>query len=595
MSRPVNKFNRRCFHFLDDGQPIRDSGFHDPACSFAHPDDKEWAAARPPAHGYRVPAGTKYVHRDRKLDAEPSKSRRRSRSPFRPPRPRSRSYSPRRAPSNASDSRMRTESRTETRTLDPRRDGSRTESVRASGSSIASPPPPRQAPVVPPPSSFAPPPPPPPASAAMPVPPPLPAALTTALDPTPKHSPPEEMKVMWDKVLPLMANCVEARQAFKGAQSELHDFDNLLKTERFTVLATPSEKERMTEERARLKTACDDRNKKVSAAFEQLRATNWWPVGPNQDESAAEKYRELITYARQLNNTAAEMYQAYVTKSDNARASGAFNEMDVDAPPADAGSGSGSGARPLKRRRVSDAASAGVPEFSAVDLKELEQRLEKLEEEVAQFDSNLKDADAQNDDRIKEEINSRFDSLSQGASGGPNAADLKWVEDKVTATNADVDELGRTVADLMLEATNIVTRSESLEKEITGQKEEIAAMQERFRVLEDQSKQDQQTINALIEALEALHARPPPPALPLEFILSAIDEPVRDKVQSVVRPMIDDLSTQLNDKIVKQDAETYGQLWGKLALTLQVVEAVSRVTPGPGMSPVGVHAPMPGP
>lgn len=80
--------------------------------------------------------------------------------------------------------------------------------------------------------------------------------------------------------------------------------------------------------------------------------------------------------------------------------------------------------------------------------------------------------------------------------------------------------------------------------------------------------------------MDALRNRPPSPAsLPLEFILTTIDEPIRDSVQSAVRPIVDKMAKQLEEKIVKQDAEAYGQLWGKIALTLKVVDAVSKVAP----------------
>ncbi|KAJ7452400.1 hypothetical protein B0H11DRAFT_290008 [Mycena galericulata] len=106
------------------------------------------------------------------------------------------------------------------------------------------------------------------------------------------------------------------------------------------------------------------------------------------------------------------------------------------------------------------------------------------------------------------------------------------------------------------------------------------ALQQRFQAYEDANEKDQQSMEALTEALNALRARPPtPPSLPLEFILSTIDEPIRDSVQSAVRPIVDRMAKQLQEKIVQQDAEIYGQLWDKITLTLKVVNAVSKVTP----------------
>ncbi|KAJ7172465.1 hypothetical protein C8R46DRAFT_1259192 [Mycena filopes] len=508
-------------HYTNDGQPVADSGFHSEYCRFAHPEDKEWATANPCTNGPRLPATKYYNSPAYKLSSGP---RRLSSSP---PQQGLSFYR-----------------------IDP------TSSLRPHAPALSCPA--ATATTTP--------------STALPVPPALPAALTNTTDPTPRHLPPQEMKVMWDQVLPLMADCVDARNASQEAQNTLHDFERLFLTERYTVLASPAEMERLTKEHTRLKNVCEERNKDLPAAMERLKATNWWPVGPNQDESAADKYRELVAYARQLNTTAADMYQTYVTKMDQALASGALNDMDVDAPPPHSGSSS----RPLKRRRVSDApmADASRPSEDFEELEQLRSKLEALEDRVSMLNNELGSADTRNADEIAAQIELN----------GPNPEELQRVEQKVAKTNSEVNALGDAVAELISEGEKIRAQTESLATEKRKQDEEYAAMQQRFLALETETKKDQDTLQALLHAFEALKARPASPVLPLEFILTAIDEPVRDAVRAAVRPMVDDLSRNLQEKIVKLDAETYGQLWGKIALTLKVVEAVSRVTPG--MSPV---------
>ncbi|KAJ7219285.1 hypothetical protein GGX14DRAFT_355541 [Mycena pura] len=107
-------------------------------------------------------------------------------------------------------------------------------------------------------------------------------------------------------------------------------------------------------------------------------------------------------------------------------------------------------------------------------------------------------------------------------------------------------------------------------------------MQQRLKAYEEASRKDQESMMALSRAFELLQQQrpPPPPALPLEFILSEIDEPIRNQVRSVVRPMVDKLAKDVAEQIDKQDEKTYGQLWGKIALTLRVVDVVSKVTHG---------------
>ncbi|KAJ7940627.1 hypothetical protein B0H13DRAFT_1939012 [Mycena leptocephala] len=563
------KYPTRCFHFDGDGHRLT-QGYHSSGCKFAHPDDPEWVTARPPPP--RTPS--KYPIRNR--DSRSRSPRRRSRSPV------PSSYSSRHRRNSTSDPRM-----------DSRPGPSRPTGSRAPGSVTShSPAPSRQlaSPFPPPlPVSHALPPPPPPPS--LPFPPSLPPAFT-ASDTAPKPASPEEMKVMWEKVLPLMATCVEARKVHQDSQKDLHDFERMLQTPRYTTLLTDADKERVAQKLVELKAARDQKGKEVTNALSALKDTNWWPVGPNQDEGAAEKYRDLIQYALQLDKTASEMYQAYVTKTLNApapvSASGAVPQTAVDVSPHDS-------ARPLKRRRVSNAADDAAPSLDPADVAELEkmrERLESLDERVAEIQNDLMSLETQNADDIFAQIDARLEGFSlepRDHADGPSSSELKRVEESVKKTNKDIDDLGLEIALLISETEKIRTQSELLDKEREKQNADFAAMKLQFQALEESSKNDQETIFTLTMALEALTKRAPP-SLPLEFIVRAIDEPIRDAVQSAVRPMVDNLAKDLDEKIVKQDAETYGHLWGKIALTLKLVEAVHKVTPTPAMSPAAVSA-----
>ncbi|KAJ6547574.1 hypothetical protein B0H19DRAFT_1166399 [Mycena capillaripes] len=560
----MRKFSTRCFHFEDDGRPIDPSSHHHQAnsiCKFSHPNDEEWLSASPARRRFHPNPPSKY----------PSFSRRdhdsRSRSPHRSVRGRSRSRSPisRHRRSDTSESGM-----------DPRRDGYR----RASGSIASNSPAPSRQPkqpsfyAPPPPTSAAPPPPPP----ALPIPPSLPA-IFTASDVAPKPSTQEVMKVMWDKLLPLMADCVEARKVHQDSQKELQGFERMLQTPRYTTLVTDAEKELVSQRLAELKAARDEKGKELTAALNALKDTQWWPVGPNQDESAAEKYRELIQYAVQLNNTASEMYQAYVTKSLNAPASGAAPETPANVAPQESSS------RPLKRRRVSNAAD-DTPAIDVAEVAEIEQKLMTMEERIGELQNDLFSFETQNEEDILAQIDAKLESFSfdpPDHPGGPSSSELQRVEQNVQKTNKDLDDLGQVVASLITESNSIRTQDELLDKEKQKHLEELTAMQLKFRALEESSRTDQETFSALNAAFKALAAQQPPspPSLPLEFILRAIDEPIRDAVQSAVRPMVEDLEKDLKEKMAKQDAETYGQLWGKLALTLKVVEEINKVTPAP--------------
>ncbi|KAJ7097917.1 hypothetical protein B0H15DRAFT_823278 [Mycena belliarum] len=524
----ASKRSKRCFYFNDQGELyIRDRECpNGRSCGFAHPRDPEWPSAQSSTGHYnRVPSS-------------PSKfpSRRyRSRSPL----PRSRS--PHRP-------RSRSPARHTYVPMDPRRSS-------VASHSQAIPPPPL-----------------------VPAPPSLPAAFTTpGAAAAPKPATRNEIKVMWDTVLPIMADCVEARKAHQDALGDLANFERMLQSSRYTDLLTPEDKARVEPQLAALKAACEDKARAVTAALNVLKETNWWPVGPSTDTGAAEKYRELIQYALQLNTTATDMYQAYVTKT----ASRAATTSDKATPDTHE---SASDARPLKRRRISDATDpvALLDPADGAELEALRDKVVLLEERVAGIHNDLLALGTQSEDDIIRVVDERMEQMAlTSAENGSTASDLARVDQRVAKVNKDLDDLGKEVALLMAESAEISQQTEMLRAEKDQDLAELAALKQQFQVYEEESRRDRDAVEALGVALSAYHSRPQPPAsLPMDFILAAIDEPVRDAVQSVVRPIVDGMTAELQDTVRAQDSRLYGELWGKIALTLKVVDAVNNVVPG---------------
>jgi len=105
-------------------------------------------------------------------------------------------------------------------------------------------------------------------------------------------------------------------------------------------------------------------------------------------------------------------------------------------------------------------------------------------------------------------------------------------------------------------------------------------MQQRLQAYADAREKDLKEIGALNAALSAHITRPPsPPAsprtLPPEYILQVIEEPLLESVRSNIEPLIHQLRGSIQDMLCTQNAEMYDTLWGKLSLTLRMVEAIS--------------------
>jgi hypothetical protein len=105
-------------------------------------------------------------------------------------------------------------------------------------------------------------------------------------------------------------------------------------------------------------------------------------------------------------------------------------------------------------------------------------------------------------------------------------------------------------------------------------------MQQRLQGYAEAREKDLMEIAALNAALSAHIARPlSPPAspriIPPEYILQVIEEPLLESVRSNIEPLIHELRTNIQDMLRTQNAEMYDTLWGKLSLTLRMVEAIS--------------------
>lgn len=74
------------------------------------------------------------------------------------------------------------------------------------------------------------------------------------------------------------------------------------------------------------------------------------------------------------------------------------------------------------------------------------------------------------------------------------------------------------------------------------------------------------------------HPPSPPrsPRIPTQdYVLNLIEEPLLEVVHTSVKPLIDDLRTDVEDMLRNQNTEMYETLWGKLSLTLRMVSTIS--------------------
>ncbi|KAJ7632631.1 hypothetical protein FB45DRAFT_510414 [Roridomyces roridus] len=186
---------------------------------------------------------------------------------------------------------------------------------------------------------------PPPPPSLLPPPPALPSTFSSASQssPAPRLSTRSELKVNWEKILPLIADCVQARKAHQEALDDKIEFGKILGSEYYRKLSE-TDAAKINEEHERLDEIGKEKGKIVVAKIKSLGETDWWPVGPN--EGSADDYRNMVEYAKELAETAKSMHEQYLKNANDLT-------LPVEPDP-----------RPLKRRRLSDAA---VPPMQPAD------------------------------------------------------------------------------------------------------------------------------------------------------------------------------------------------------------------------------------
>jgi hypothetical protein len=98
--------------------------------------------------------------------------------------------------------------------------------------------------------------------------------------------------------------------------------------------------------------------------------------------------------------------------------------------------------------------------------------------------------------------------------------------------------------------------------------------------MKEQMERDKKAADALGAALAAHLANPPPlpppTTIPQEYILQILDEPIQDAVRSHIKHLLDRLRTDVATLMRTKNEELHTTLWGKVTMTLKMVDAIAR-------------------
>ncbi|GLB34944.1 hypothetical protein LshimejAT787_0205090 [Lyophyllum shimeji] len=586
------KIHKRCFYFNADGSPRRGScpkGAD--RCAFTHPSDPGWSTA--------LDSDSRlFARRDRDPRSPPP----RDRSPYRRRRSPSPLPSPRRYPSVERSRRSsvdyyssRVPSHPESFVSDTPakpRDSISSQSAAPPPTSASTLPPPSTATLTPPPSSAMPLPLPSKSLAAMPPPPSTPATEPALAPPPPLPTPPsfltrkasatpqptaEELSVVWAERIKLIADGVSNRQQFGKLEAEIETNRKLMATSRFPNL--PDETKRSVElELAKLEAKREELKKKRDDGLALLVKTGPWPAPPLSEsvEAELERQQEMLDYVAQLKETAVEM-NSHLLELQERMASERGREpatpMDVDVLP------DGS-TRPLKRRRISDAAQAETAGPTLAEVEELLEKFNELEGRYSNFENDMIAHDADLEEEVNALIESKAEEL-KASTVAPTEESQAYAEVKgnLDTTGKEVEEIAEEVGRLVLQQDAHGKAIEAVKHAIETANTSLTQMQRQFQSYVEGREKDRKTIEALDTAYQAYINNPPtvsPATLTHDQLVQFLHEPLLDMVRDNVRPVIEELRLQVQDMLNQQNTEMYKTLWNKLSLTLRMVETISQ-------------------
>ncbi|KAG5642955.1 hypothetical protein DXG03_001836 [Asterophora parasitica] len=446
---------------------------------------------------------------------------------------------------------------------------------RTSTSSFVAPPP-ASPPSLPPPSRSAPPPPM-PAS----VPPPSLMPVAPKLVSNVQITPPEQLKATWAERIKLIADSVTCKQQMTKLETDITNTQRLLDSARVSDLPDES-KQRIQTELSDLQAKQKDLAKRRDDTITQLTKSNAWPAPPLTDaeEKELKDHNDMVAYVETLEKTAKEMNALLNDLRERKGLDDTLpTPMDVDQP-------QDGSSRPPKRRRVSDDPEpAPVPERGPTleELEEVHDKLQDLEARYVTFENDQYAHDAEMRAEAEEALDAKLEefrlSLAEAPVPGP--------DDKYAVVKNTVDEIGSEVQGLTTEVASLVEQAEAQKKEMEAVRQriedtnaELAQMTQQFQTLVAERERDHRAIAALEAALTAYTTEPPPvspyPGLTHDQLIELMEEPLLDMVRDNVKPLIELLRVQVETMLRSQNQEMYKTLWGRLSLTLRMVEAIAK-------------------
>jgi len=141
----------------------------------------------------------------------------------------------------------------------------------------------------------------------------------------------------------------------------------------------------------------------------------------------------------------------------------------------------------------------------------------------------------------------------------------------VESTGSQLGEVAVEVGALITQAEERSRETAQLKKEYASTLAEIALEKDR---LQEQHAENEKTI-AMMRAGIAEIQNKPPPSIPLQHVMNALEAPMKKMLQDDITTLIDSFREEM-EALVQSRNEDYQSLWEKLGVTEKMVGAIAR-------------------
>ncbi|KAG6818106.1 hypothetical protein H0H87_000011 [Tephrocybe sp. NHM501043] len=368
---------------------------------------------------------------------------------------------------------------------------------------------------------------------------------------------------------------VTLRQQLTQVEADIANHNLLTNT--FSYLAVPEDgKANINNELAQLAHKREEIKKQREDALDRLMKADSWPAMPLTDAQDG----ELNKYADMLKDVAQLKEQVDVINTTIAKLR-SHNDTDEDAMHVDTQEGPSS--HPFKQRRDAGPDVPVEPEPGPTT-QELEDMRDKLTDLDSRFVTFLNDLTIQDSDirgNVQLQIDNALEEYANELEARPPLGEdvYKEVKTNIDTIGDEVEELADEVGKLLVTVDEQKLEMDNIKTRIAASREQYGEMQKKFQLFQESREKDRRTISALEQAIEAytrVSAPSPVPGLTHDQLVELLEEPLQDSVRTQMQPLIEALRGQVQDMLKTQNAAMYKSLWSKLALTLRMVESISK-------------------